>query len=34
MIIPTGKPVWERSADHSTYGGNVEKRNHLGQGSI
>ena len=34
MIIPTGRPAWERTADHSTYGGNTEKHNHLGQGSI
>lgn len=34
MIIPTGKPVWERANDHTSYGGNVEKQNHLGQGAI
>lgn len=33
-VIPTGRPVWERASDHTTYGGNVEKKNHLSQGSI
>jgi len=33
-IVPAGRPVWERAGDHTQYGGNVEKRNHLGQGVI
>ena len=33
-IVPTGLPAWTRTADFTSYGGNTEKRNHLGGGVI
>lgn len=32
MIVPAGSPAWTRVADHSHYGGNVNKRNYQSQG--
>lgn len=34
MTTPTGNPIWTRAAGFADYGGNVNKRNHLSQGSI
>lgn len=34
MIVPSGDPVWVRSANLTVYGGNVNKMNHLSQGKI
>jgi len=31
---PTGAPVWERTNDHTTYGGHLQKENYQGQGAI
>ena len=33
-ITPTGNPAWTRSAGIESYGGNVNKRNHLSQGVV
>lgn len=33
-VTPTGAPVWVRTNDHTTYGGNVNKRNYQSQGSV
>jgi hypothetical protein len=33
-IIPTGLPAWTRTATHTNYGGNVNKRNYLSRGAI
>ena len=33
-IIPTGNPAWTRSSAHTTYGGDLNKRNHLSQGVV
>src|SRR5574343_765314 len=30
-ITPAGSPSWVRNADPTTYGGNTEKRNYMGQ---
>lgn len=32
MIVPTGFPAWARTADHSHYGGHVDKKNYQSQG--
>ncbi len=34
LVVPSGFPIWLRASDVTTYGGNVEKRNHYGQGVI
>lgn len=31
-ITPSGSPAWARTADHSHYGGNVNKKNYQSQG--
>jgi hypothetical protein len=33
-ITPTGSPVWTRQTSHTDYGGNVNKRNYMGQGAV
>lgn len=33
-ITPTGAPVWQRTTDHTDYGGNVNKKNYMGQGVV
>lgn len=33
-VTPTGSPVWERSADHTSYGGHVDKVNYQGQPAV
>lgn len=33
-LTPTGRPAWERASDIASYGGNVNKRNHLSQGVV
>lgn len=33
-ITPTGAPAWTRQTSHVDYGGNVNKRNYMGQGVI
>lgn len=33
-ITPTGAPAWVRTNDHSSYGGNINKRNYLDQGVV
>ena len=33
-ITPTGAPVWVRTNDHTTYGGNINKRNYQSQGAV
>jgi hypothetical protein len=33
-IVPAGLPAWTRTAHHTTYGGDVNKRNYMSQGAI
>jgi len=33
-VVPTGDPAWVRTSDLTTYGGDINKHNHLGQGAI
>ena len=33
-ITPSGQPAWTRTSGFETYGGNVNKRNHLSQGVV
>lgn len=33
-ITPSGLPAWTRTASHSQYGGNVNKRNYLSEGVV
>lgn len=33
-VTPTGSPAWVRTADHTNYGGNTEKRNYQSQGVV
>jgi hypothetical protein len=33
-ITPTGAPAWARTNTHETFGGNVDKTNHLSRGVI
>jgi hypothetical protein len=33
-VTPTGSPAWERTANHETYGGNINKRNYQSQGPV
>lgn len=33
-ITPTGAPPWTRQTSHVDYGGNVNKRNYMGQGVV
>ncbi len=34
MTTPLGLPAWSRSADHTYYGGHLQKTNYLNQGTI
>lgn len=34
MTTPTGSPAWVRNADHTHFGGHLQKRNYLSQGAI
>lgn len=34
MTTPTGLPAWSRTADHTVYGGHLDKQNYLSQGVI
>jgi hypothetical protein len=33
-VTPTGNPAWVRSNDHTTYGGDVDKKNYASQGAV
>lgn len=33
-ITPTGAPPWTRQTSHTDYGGNLNKRNYMGQGVV
>ncbi len=33
-ITPNGDPAWLRTADHTTYGGNLNKQNYQSQGTV
>lgn len=33
-VTPTGAPVWVRTNDHTTYGGNINKKNYQAQGAV
>lgn len=33
-VVPTGLPPWSRTASHTQYGGNVDKRNYMGIGPV
>jgi hypothetical protein len=33
-VTPTGSPAWARTADHTIYGGNVNKRNFMSEGVL
>lgn len=34
MTIPTGAPVWSRTNDHATYGGDLNKKNYQSRGAV
>lgn len=34
MTTPTGLPAWTRTADHTIYGGHLDKQNYLSQGVV
>jgi hypothetical protein len=34
MITPAGAPVWSRTSDHTTYGGDVNKHNYQSRGAV
>jgi hypothetical protein len=34
MITPAGAPAWSRAADHTDYGGHINKRNYQSQGAV
>ena len=33
-VTPTGSPAWTRVADHTTYGGDTDKKNYQSQGAV